>query len=263
MNILDKSTFDPEKGRVISWFSCGAASAVASKLAIQEHSQVEIIYQETNSEHPDNQRFLEDCQSWFGQEIIKISSDKFHDIWEVFEKRRYIGGVYGAPCTSELKRIPAEKYINHGYDLEVFGFTVEEFKRAEDYRKNNFERRVQAILIERGLTKDDCLGMIYKVGIEIPAMYKLGYRNNNCVGCVKGQMGYWGKIREDFPEVFERMAKLERKFNAAICKSYAGDKKRKRVFLDELPINAGNFPPEKPISCGILCEIEHDRLSDD
>lgn len=49
------------EGRIISWFSCGAASAVASKLAIQEHGEVEVIYQETHSEHPDNERFLVDC----------------------------------------------------------------------------------------------------------------------------------------------------------------------------------------------------------
>ena len=24
------------------------------------------------------------------------------------------------------------------------------------------------------------------MGIEIPVMYRLGYNNNNCVGCVKG-----------------------------------------------------------------------------
>ena len=36
-----------------------------------------------------------------------------------------------------------------------------------------------------------------------PLMYDLGYPNNNCIGCVKGGMGYWNHIRKDFPEVFE------------------------------------------------------------
>jgi len=242
--------------RVISWFSCGAASAVASKLAIKEHGDVEVIYQETHSEHPDNERFLSDCEDWFGRQVKRIASEKYYDIWEVFEKRKYIGGVGGAPCTAELKRIPGEKYITHGKDLEVFGYTVEEEARVKRFRMNNPERNIQAILVEHGLTKGDCIGMVYRAGIEIPVMYKLGYTNNNCIGCVKGQMGYWNKIRTDFPGVFADMAKLERKFNAAICKSYAGDGKRKRVFLDELDPDAGNHTEEPPISCGIMCEAE-------
>lgn len=249
-------------GRVISWFSCGAASAVATKLAIQEHGEVDIVYQETNSEHEDNERFLIDCARWFGQSIRRLRSDKYFDIWEIFEKRRYLAGVSGAPCTSELKRIPAERYIQHGKDLEVFGYTADEVNRVEQFRTNNPERNIQAILVERGLTKEDCLGMIDRAGIEIPAMYRLGYTNNNCIGCVKGGMGYWNKIRVDFPDVFDRMAKMERELDAAICKSYAGNGKRKRIFLDELDPGAGNHLKEPRISCGIMCEIEAEKLDD-
>jgi len=66
-------------------------------------------------------------------------------------------------------------------------------------------------------------------------------------------MGYWNKIRSDFPAMFEKMARQERKMNVAICKSYAGDGKRKRVFLDELPPEAGRGVPLPDIECGVLC----------
>ena len=49
-------------------------------------------------------------------------------------------------------------------------------------------------------------------------MYKLGYNNNNCIGCVKGGIGYWNKIRVDFPAEFDRMAELERKIGHAVLK---------------------------------------------
>lgn len=245
--------------RIISWFSCGAASAVASKLAIQEYGDVEVIYQETNSEHPDNERFLADCEKWFGQKVIRQSSDKYKDIWDVFEKNRYLAGVYGAPCTSSLKRNVALEYINPD-DIEVFGYTAEEVSRVDRFREHYPDRNICAILVDRGLTKEDCLGMIDRVGIEIPKMYKLGYTNNNCIGCVKGGMGYWNKIRVDFPETFDRMAKLERRLNAALCKTYAGDGERKRVFLDELDPGAGNHATEPKISCGIMCEIEFSQI---
>ena len=61
-------------------------------------------------------------------------------------------------------------------------------------------------------------------------MYDLGYPNNNCIGCIKGGMGYWNKIRTDFPDVFEHRAKLEKELGFSILKDSHGNP----VFLDEL-----------------------------
>jgi hypothetical protein len=88
-------------------------------------------------------------------------------------------------------------------------------------------------------------------------MYRLGYTNNNCIGCVKGGAGYWNKIRVDFPEAFDRMAKLERTLDAAICKTEPtvnGKRTRERVFLDELAPDEGFGQPELEMECGVLCQ---------
>lgn len=238
--------------RCICWFSCGAASAVATKLALGIYNEVEIVYQDTGAEHPDNERFFKDCQEWYGQEIKVLKSKKYESVWDVFEKTRYLVGVAGARCTSEMKRKVAEDYINHFKDLEVFGYTADEQKRVERFRENNPERRIITPLIDANLGKSDCLGLIEKQGIEIPQMYKLGYNNNNCIGCVKGGAGYWNKIRIDFPEVFERMSKVERKLDVAINKRYDG-KERIKVFLDELDPLAGKHDENKDMSCGLFC----------
>ncbi len=88
-------------------------------------------------------------------------------------------------------------------------------------------------------------------------MYKMGYINNNCIGCVKGGIGYWNKIRQDFPEIYKERALMERKLGYALLKR----EKRvngKRVgipaFLDELPPNIGRYKSEPSIECGIICE---------
>ena len=121
---------------------------------------------------------------------------------------------------------------------------------------------IYPILLERGLTKGDCLAMVERAGIELPVMYKLGYSHNNCLGCVKGQQGYWNKIRVDFPEVFDRMAKLEREIDVAINKTYKGGPRR-RLFLDELDPDAGRAEKEPDIQCGILCEAAEKELNDE
>lgn len=243
--------------RVLAWFSCGDASAVAAKLAVDKYGDhCEVVYCDTFAyEHPDNRRFFDDVELWLGHEIKVIRSRKYRNIYEVFTKRRFLSGVRGALCTTEMKKIPRQDYAALD-DVNVFGYTVDEGKRIKRLRQENPELIVEFPLYDAGLTKRDCHRIVRDAGIELPMMYRLGYKNNNCIGCVKGQSGYWNKIRRDFPEVFDRMARLERELNAAICKREGvtdGKRWRERVFLDELPPDAGRYDVEPDIECGVLC----------
>ncbi|WP_065421013.1 hypothetical protein [Oligella urethralis] len=211
------------KVRIVCWFSCGAASAVATKLTINqfkddENYEVVVVRNIVKEEHPDNDRFAKDCERWFGQEIINTINEKYDgSIYKVFEKRRYIGSHRGAPCTLLLKKEVRERFQSPN-DIHVFGFTVDEEHRLERLQDNNNWLKTLDILISRKLTHADCLGILEKAGIELPVMYKLGYKNNNCIGFIKGGAGYWNKIRKDFPEVFDHMAKLSRNINAKFLK---------------------------------------------
>ena len=228
--------------RLVCWFSCGATSAVATKLALEQFPNLEphVVYCDTRSEHPDNERFLADCEEWFGLEIERISAKKYTDIWDCFAKNRWLVGPRGAECSRSFKRYPREAYQQSDEDVQVFGFDFSELRRASRFSHNHPNVHLEVPLINAKYDKRRCLEVLTSVGIEIPMMYRLGYNNNNCIGCPKGGQGYWNKIRRDFPEVFKRMAKLERKLDVAINKSYAGDGKRKRVFLDELNPKAGH-----------------------
>ena len=240
--------------RTVVWFSAGAASAIAAKLTIaQNQSDLVIAYTDPGSEHPDNKRFLDDCEQWFGHPIIRLKSKKYADTWAVFE-HGYLVSPYGAMCTAELKK-KVRRDFQLPDDIHVFGYTSEEQHRADRFREQNIEVDLRTPLIEYGLTKDDCLAMIERAGIELPAMYKLGYRNNNCIGCVKGGMGYWNKIRKDFPDTFERMAQVERKLNISILRSES-----KSVFLDELDPDRGNHSDEPSFECSLLCTIAEEDI---
>lgn len=245
--------------RHLVWFSCGAASAVAAKLCVQTYDDTVVAYCDTSaSEHPDNARFLVEVEAWLDVPIVKLRNEKFSDIYDVFDKTGYLVGVAGARCSTELKK-KVRREFEEPDDIHIFGYTVEERHRVKRFEDNNPELVCEWPLVERGLTKDDCLGLLWKQGIKIPAMYELGYHNNNCIGCVKGQSGYWNKIRCDFPGVFARMAAQERKMDVAINKRYEG-KERIRVFLDELDPGAGNYDAEPDISCGIVCGITNEEL---
>ncbi len=255
--------------RVISWFSCGAASAVATKLALKKFDNVEICYQDTGSEHPDNVRFLADCEEWFGQKIIKLKSDKYENIWDVFERTRYLVGTDGARCTGELKRKVAESFLwSDGKvgALEIMGFTFDkpELKRVKRFQEQNNERNLYPILVDKQLTKKDCLGMLNNAGIEIPTMYKLGYKNNNCLGCPKAGMGTFNLLRKTHPEIFDRMARVERDLNVSCIRvEVKGQKEKEKLFLDELEPNRGHILKEPDIECGIICMQNYDEIEDD
>jgi hypothetical protein len=249
--------------RTVSWFSCGAASAVATKVALEEFPETEIFYCEVKEEHPSNSRFLRDCQDWFGKSIVVLGNDEFNrSAKEVFLKSRFLVGPNGARCTGELKR--SLRWANsRADDINILGYTLGEENRLKRLQVSEPLTQFWPVLIERGISKLDCLGILQSVGIELPEMYKLGYKNNNCIGCVKGQAGYWNKIRLDFPEVFQEMARIERELDRKICKvewREGGKRFLKRVFLDELPCGAGSYSKEPEIECGINCIDTLERL---
>lgn len=245
--------------RIVCWFSCGAASAVATKLAIAENAgRLPLVVARciVREEHPDNERFAAYCEKWFGVPITSLINEKYDgSIYEVFRQRSYISGVAGAPCTMLLKKEVRQKF-ELPTDRHVFGYCAEEQGRWDDFLDAN---NIDAVspLIERGLEHSDCLAMIEQAGIVLPTMYLLGYKHNNCIGCCKAQgAGYWNKIREDFPPMFRRMAVESRRLGVRIIKI-----NNERVFLDELQPGTGDYQTEPEVQCGIFCHMAQQEIS--
>lgn len=242
----------------LGWFSCGITSAVACKLMVDKYGKDNcvLIYIEIDSAHPDNERFITDCEKWIGVKVERRRSEKYKDQFEVIEKTKYVNGVGGARCTLELKknvRYGVEKEFD--FENQIFGFEYEkkEINRAIRFQQQYPHTKPLYPLIERGLTKEQCAWLMMNNGIELPAMYKLGFHNNNCIGCVKGGMGYWNKIREVFPDSFERMSKVERLVGRSCIKG---------KFLDTLGKDEGRHEPALLPDCGTFCEIEFADLID-
>jgi hypothetical protein len=242
--------------RIVCQFSCGAASAVATKLALAEFAGREIVIVNAflQEEHPDNRRFLADCEGWFGHPITVLRDERFGaSTLEVFRRERYLGGKGGAPCSRALKRRVFEAFQRPA-DEVVIGYTVEEQRRVDALLDANADRKFLFPLIERGLGKADCLAMVERAGIELPMMYRLGYDNANCIGCVKGGEGYWNKIRRDFPEQFNAIADIQESIGPSAY-LFRDRKTGARYSLRQLPPNKGRYKDEPTISCGFQCEM--------
>lgn len=246
--------------RIVCQFSCGAASAVATHISIKENDSVEIINAYLAEEHPDNRRFLSDCESWFGQAVTVFRDEEYGaSAYEVFRRVRYIKSQHGAPCSGRLKKKLLDSF-RHPDDVMVLGFTVEEKDRYEIFCERNPDIMVDAPLVRHQLDKGDCLAMVDRVGIELPMMYRMGYHNANCIGCPKGGRGYWNKIRRDFPDVWEEMATIQDDLGEGSYFWQPLKKGNPRISLRKLPLTAGCHDDEPSFSCSFFCAMAEDLI---
>lgn len=246
----------PESGDIIAvWFSCGVASAVAAKLAIELYPRcdVRVVNNPVKEEHEDNLRFLSDVEAWLGVPIESAVNPDFQscsavDVWA---KRRFMSGPHGAPCTIELKKKAREHWEQtNNPDWHVLGFTADEQKRAERFQKGERQNMIPVLVNER-MTKRDCFLFLSESGIKPPEIYSLGYPNANCIGCVKATSPtYWNLVRREHPDVFEQRAKQSRELGVRLVRV-----ENERIFLDELPEDAkGASLKNMQFDCGIFCE---------
>jgi 3'-phosphoadenosine 5'-phosphosulfate sulfotransferase (PAPS reductase)/FAD synthetase len=235
---------------VISWFSGGVTSAVACKIAQELYENVQPIFIETGGHHSDMPRFIRDCETWFRTKVMILQDTRFKDHIDLCEKVKSVNFINGAECSRTLKKKVRQNFEKENqFTGQVFGFEFEkkEINRAVRFREQYPEAKPVFPLIEKKLNKANCMAIIQRQGIELPEMYRLGYSNNNCVGCVKGGKGYWNKIRVDFPEQFRRMAEVERKVGYSCIKG---------VFLDELNPETGRHKLPPMPECDLFCDIE-------
>ena len=208
----------------------------------------EIIYTHVENQHPDSLRFLHDCERILGRRITVLQSKEYKDVDDVILRTACINTPYGAPCTQRLKRNVRKQWEKDhpGQHTYIWGFDVNEKNRAYRVETSLPDYQHEFPLIDNGITKERAHGIAWKLNLKRPVMYDFGYQNNNCIGCVKGGMGYWNKIRKDFPDVFERRAKQERIIGHSCING---------VFLDELEADRGNFDQEVMSDCDIACQL--------
>jgi hypothetical protein len=225
-------------------------------LASYPKEQVIIINAFIKEEHPDNRRFLADCEVWFGHPVTVLQDEKYGaSVRECWRKSRFINNRLGAKCSVELKHKLLDNF-SEPQDYHVIGYTLEETCRANRIGVPN----CKFPLIERSLFHADCTAMIERAGLVLPMMYRLGYNNANCIGCCKGGMGYWNKIRVDFPNDFEQVADIEESLGptAYILRNRKTGERRR---LRDLPVDEGRHSTELP-SCSFYCGMAEQEFAD-
>ncbi len=237
----------------VAWISAGVSSFMATYLAKDVD---EIIYIDIDDQHPDSMRFIKDCEKVIGKSI-QILKSPLNSVENAQLQAGLVRMSTGyTPCTNMLKKRVRKKWECTHSDCDityVWGFDVNEKNRAINLIEAMPEFNHEFPLIEHEFTKQEAHALCEKLGVKRPIMYDMGYNNNNCIGCVRGGMGYWNKIRIDFPDVFQKRAKMERKLNSRCLKE---------CYLDELDPNRGRMSKEIMPECNIFCQFKADVIED-
>lgn len=192
----------PKEGDTIAvWFSSGAASAVAARRTVEKYGNlctIRVINNPIMEEDEDNYRFLKDVERWIGVRIEFATHRKYPNasVEEIWDDVGYMCGVKGAPCTKLAKREARQQWeANNHFDWLVMEFTADEKKRSDLFRlteRSNF----LPVLVDDGITREDCFRIIMNHGLELPRTYAIGWPNGNCPGCVKATSPtYWNFTR--------------------------------------------------------------------
>jgi 3'-phosphoadenosine 5'-phosphosulfate sulfotransferase (PAPS reductase)/FAD synthetase len=203
---------------IVCWWSGGVTSAVACKLAIDLYGpkRCRVVFIDTKNEDPDTYRFKLDCSKWYGLDIETISSipEHYDSIQDVWYKHKQLNTANGAICSNVLKRKARERWEKENtWTHQVFGFETDkkELNRALAMKLDHAHTKPIFPLLMYGMDKQECIDLLNRNGLEVPRAYQYGYLNNNCLntGCISGGIGYWQKLKKDFPDKFDAMAKIE------------------------------------------------------
>ena len=247
------------ENRIVCHFSCGAASAVATKLTLSEYDRARVVIFNAFivEEHPDNRRFLADCERWFNHPVTVLRDETYGaSVREVWRRKRFMKGPYGAPCSMHLKREVIEAACL-STDRHVFGYTAEELVKRPAVQRM-IDHGALVPLIDRGLSHADCLSIVERAGIQLPAMYGLGFNNANCKICCKGGEGYINHSREVFPDDFAEVVQIQEDIGPGAY-LFRDRKTGERYGLKDLEPGTGRHDITAP-SCSFMCSDAEEEI---
>lgn len=252
-----------KRPRRLLWVD-GVNSAVMAHLILMQDPDAQPVHCDLGeSVDPDSHRFVNDLEQWYGKAIIRIRSERYKTIDDVFEARKYLSGMNGAPCTGEMKFAPRMDFQLPS-DIHFWGYAADKLdaKRFDRMLADYPLLRQRSPLIEMGLKKRDTHDILRQHGVKRPLVYDLGMPNGNCLGCVKSSSpSYWALIRKEFPEVFARRNDQARRFGAKPVilgrEKVDGKWRNIRGYLDEIPLDQSTKVKAADFGgCGFHCNAE-------
>jgi hypothetical protein len=207
-------------GGLSSWV---AARRVKEKM--RDRDTLVLLFADTLIEDADLYRFLDDVARDIGVPITRIADGRTP--WEVFRDKRFLGNSRVDPCSKVLKRDLIRRWLTNNCDpaqtIVYTGIGWWEEQRQSRLVERNVELgwRYEAPLCEPPfITHPMMIEMAQEAGIEVPRLYKLGFKHNNCGGgCVKAGIGQFAHLYRTLPHVFDEWEREEIRLRVMLGKN--------------------------------------------
>lgn len=137
--------------------------------------------------------------------LVWISQGK--DVWDVYEERKFLGNNRVDVCSIVLKREAADHWMRaHFFPEEVIlylGYNVGELPRHERAKARWIPYRLESPLVDHpptGDPKEAAVALCHSSGIEIPRLYRLGFKHSNCSGfCCRAGKSHFAHLLATTP----------------------------------------------------------------
>lgn len=195
--------------RHILSLSGGKDSAALAIYLRDRVPEMEYIFSDTRKELPETYEYLDRISSYLGKQVIHLNADLGFDHWY-----HMYGGMIPSNhrrwCTRALKLKPFEQHCGNDEVINYVGLRADEERSGYISHKPN----IKAVypFKEDGLVLRDIEGILKSSGVGMPPYTKWGRTRSGCYFCFYQQKIEWIRLKETYPELYEKAKEYERPF---------------------------------------------------
>ena len=168
------------------------------------------------------------------------------DVWDVYEERKFLGNNRVDVCSIVLKREAADRWMRARFFPEevilYLGYDAGELPRHERAKARWLPYLLKSPLVDHppaGDPKDAAIVLCRSSGIEIPRLYRLGFKHSNCSGfCCRAGKSHFAHLLSIMPDRYlyfeEREERLRKRIGNHTILREQRDGVRRKLTLREL-----------------------------
>jgi len=182
----------------------GVNSTALMLLLLDEGTEFEAVFSDTGCEKPETYEYLNLLKDQ-GYEItriipqVKTKGVIYNNLYDYFWSWRGIPIRNFRQCTAEFKSKQVDKYVEKPCETMI-GYDFNERKKR--YVKNRKQITFTFPLIERKITREQCIKIIRKHDLPVPV-------KSGCYFCPFQRKRDWKRLRDIHPSLFKKAMMLE------------------------------------------------------
>lgn len=192
--------------RHILSLSGGKDSAALAIYMRDRVPQMEYIFHDTDKELDETYEYLDRLEAILGKPILKSNPGKGFDHWlKIY--RGMIPSNMRRWCTKNLKLKPFEQWIGDDPVVNYVGLRADESRSGYISSKPNIETVFP--FREDGLAYEDVIRILEESGLGLPKYTDWGRTRSGCYFCFYQQKIEWVRLKQTYPELFEKAKAYE------------------------------------------------------